>query len=61
MESIINAVTGFRSGIDQYIVALLAILGGFSVLAKITPSQADDKFIQKAIDFINTLGLTKKK
>lgn len=61
MESIINAVTGFWSGIDQYILAVLAILGGFSVLARLTPSQADDKFVQKAIDFINALGLTKKK
>lgn len=61
MESVINAVTGFWSGIDQYIVAVLAILGGFSVLAKLTPSEADDKFIQKIINVINTLGLTKKK
>lgn len=61
MESVINSVTGFWSGIDQYIVAVLAILGGFSVLAKLTPSEADDKFIQKIINVINTLGLTKKK
>jgi hypothetical protein len=61
MESVINAVTGFWSGVDQYILAVLAILGGFSVLAKLTPSEADDKFIQKIINIINTLGLTKKK
>lgn len=61
MDSIINAVTSFWSGIDQYVVAVLAILGGFSALAKLTPTQADDKFIQKAIDFIHLLGLTKKK
>jgi len=61
MESVINAVTGFWSGVDQYILAVLAILGGFSVLAKLKPSEADDKFIQKIINIINTLGLTKKK
>lgn len=61
MESVINAVTGFWSGIDQYIVAVLAILGGFSVLAKLTPTEADDKFVQKAINFVHALGLTKKK
>ena len=61
MESVINAVTGFLSSIDQYVVAVLAILGAFSGLAKLTPTQADDKFLQKAIDIIHLLGLTKKK
>lgn len=61
MDSIINAVTSFWSGIDQYIVAVLAILGGFSVLAKLTPTEADDKLVQKAINFVHALGLTKKK
>lgn len=61
MESVINAVQNIWGQLDGIILAILAILGGFSVLAKITPSEADDKFIQKAIDFINLLGLTKKK
>ena len=61
MDSIINSVQNIWGQLDGIILAILAILGGFSVLAKLTPSQADDKFIQKAIDFINMLGLTKKK
>ena len=46
--------------VDGIIVAILAILGGFSVLARLTPTEADDKFIQKVINFINALGLAKK-
>jgi hypothetical protein len=61
MESVISTVQNVWGQLDGIILAILAILGGFSVLAKLTPSQVDDKLIQKAIDFINLLGLTKKK
>lgn len=61
MESVISTVQNVWGQLDGIILAILAILGGFSVLAKLTPSQVDDKLIQKAIDFINVVGLTKKK
>lgn len=61
MESVINAAQSIWGQLDGIILAILAILGGFSVLAKLTPSEVDDKIIQKAVDFINMLGLTKKK
>jgi len=54
-------IQGIWSQIDGIVVAILAILGGFSVLAKLTPTEVDDRFIQKIIDVINALGLTKKK
>lgn len=61
MENLINLVSGFWGSIDQYVVAVLSILGGFSVLAKLTPTEADDKVIATIINFIHTVGLTKKK
>ena len=39
--------------------ALLMILGGASIIAKITPWEADNKFIDKILALINKLGLTK--
>lgn len=44
----------------EIITAVLAILGGFSVLAKFTPTQADDKVIATILSVIHTIGLTKK-
>lgn len=40
--------------------AVLAILGGFSIIAKLTPTEADNAFIDKIIGIIHALGLTKK-
>jgi len=61
MESIINAFQSIFSRLDEITIAVLAILGGFSALAKVTPTQADDKFFQKILDFVHLFGLTKKK
>lgn len=46
--------------LSQVASALLMILGGASIIAKLTPTEADDKIIKKIIDFIHSLGLTKK-
>lgn len=40
--------------------AILAILGAFSILAKLTPTKADDKIVDFLLKIVNTLGLTKK-
>lgn len=39
---------------------ILMVLGGFSILAKITPTPKDDKIIDKVLSLIHSLGLTKK-
>jgi hypothetical protein len=44
---------------SQIIVAVLSILGGFSIIAKMTPTQADDKVIDGILKFIQVLGLKK--
>lgn len=46
--------------IQQIISAVLMILGGASIIAKMTPTEADNKIIQKIENFIHALGLTKR-
>lgn len=58
MESLISF---FVNNWQDALTAVLAILGGFSVLAKFTPTEADDKIIQTVLNFVHGLGLTKKK
>ena len=40
--------------------AILMILGGFSIIAKITPTKTDDAIVDKVLSLIHMLGLTKK-
>ena len=40
--------------------AVLAVLGAASMVAKLTPTEADDAVVQKVLDFVHMLGLTKK-
>lgn len=45
--------------LTQVASAILMVLGGASIIAKLTPTESDDKIIQKIEDFIHKLGLTK--
>ncbi len=38
---------------------LLAILGAFSIIAKLTPTESDNKLLDKLLAIIHRLGLTK--
>jgi len=40
--------------------AVLAVLGAASIVAKLTPTEADDQVVQKILDVVHALGLTKK-
>lgn len=42
------------------IQAVLMVLGGFSIIAKFTPTKKDDAVIDAILKVIHTLGLTKK-
>lgn len=44
----------------EVIQAVLAVLGAASIVAKLTPTQADDAFVDKILTVIHALGLTKK-
>ena len=39
------------------IVLALAVFGGFSILAAITPNEADNKKVQAILTAINNLGM----
>lgn len=43
----------------QALELLLAILGVFSIIAKLTPTKVDDKILDFILKIIHTLGLTK--
>ena len=58
MDNIIATLAQAWGNVDQYIAGVLSILGLFSILAKLTPTEADDKFWAKVINFV---GLAKKK
>lgn len=58
MENVVAILAQAWGGVDQYITAVLVILGLFSILAKLTPSDKDDKFWAKVINWV---GLAKKK
>jgi hypothetical protein len=38
---------------------LLAALGLFSIIAKLTPTESDNKLLAKILAVVHTLGLTK--
>jgi hypothetical protein len=37
----------------------LAVLGVFSIIAKLTPTESDNKILDKVLALVHTLGLTK--
>jgi hypothetical protein len=55
---IINQILAFDWA--SLATGILTVLGGASIIAKLTPTEADDKVIQAIVSFIHTLGLTKK-
>jgi hypothetical protein len=45
--------------IKTIIELVLALLGVFSIIAKVTPTKTDDKVVQFVLDIVHKLGLTK--
>ena len=46
---------------DTIITALLAIIGGFSVIAKLTPTPKDDDIIAKIVSALDFVALNKQR
>lgn len=61
MEFIQTILAWFAAHGAEALSAILMVLGGFSVLAKLTPTEVDDRVIQFIIDIIHKIGLTKTK
>ena len=40
----------------ELITAVGSIVGGFAILASMTPNKSDDKIVQKALNVINFIG-----
>lgn len=59
MQNLINAGMWVAHNYQAIVLGVLSILGGFSILAKLTPTQVDDEILQKLVDLIHKLGLTK--
>jgi hypothetical protein len=60
MEAIQNVLSYIINNAGTVVTQVLAILGAFSVLAKLTPTKKDDAVIDFILRIIHTLGLTKK-
>lgn len=50
----------FNTNKLELIEGLFAFLGLFSVVAKLTPTDADDKILAAILKVVHTFGLTKK-
>ena len=44
---------------NDLMVTALAVMGAFSAIARLTPTEADDRMAQKILNVIHALGLTK--
>lgn len=44
----------------QLLIVIPALLGLFSVIAKATPTKADNRVLAVVVNLVHTLGLTKK-
>lgn len=43
----------------ELVTLLLAVLGVFSIVAKLTPTDADNKVLDKVLAVVHLLGMTK--
>ena len=53
MSDIISVVTGNYVAI---LSATASIVGGFAVIASLTPNKSDDRIVQMILDVVNFLG-----
>ena len=53
MSDIISVVTGNYVAI---LSAAASIVGGFAVIASLTPNKSDDRIVQIILDIVNFLG-----
>lgn len=59
METLVNTVQWVVVHKTELTAIALSVFGVFSLVARITPTQADNKIVDKIYAFIHTLGMTK--
>ena len=59
MEALIQISKWVTANFGEVMGAFLMTLGAASIIARLTPTKADDKVIARILSFIHLLGLTK--
>lgn len=61
MEAVRGLVCGMEHGTaGQLLVLIPAVLGVFSVIARATPTKADNRVLKVLVQVVHALGLTKR-
>lgn len=55
-----DIIAFFVTNSTDLLTLLGSILGVFSLIAKLTPTEADNKILDVVLKVVHTLGLTKK-
>jgi len=53
MSELVSSVMG---NYMQILAAAASIVGGFAVIASLTPNKSDDRIVQMILDIVNFLG-----
>ena len=53
MSELVSSVMGYYM---QILAAAASIVGGFAVIASLTPNKSDDRIVQMILDVVNFLG-----
>ena len=61
MNTILESYNWFYGNASEILFAITSIVTGASVIAKFTPTQADDNFIAKVIKVIDFVALNKSR
>ena len=51
-----DQIVAIINNMVEALPALAAIVGGFALLATLTPNKSDDKIVQTILDVVNFLG-----
>jgi len=61
METFTSAMAWVAANYDNVLIGVAAIVGGLSVIAKLTPTPKDDAILAKAVKVLDFLALNKQR
>ena len=59
MEIVTGIIAWITANWANLGLGIFSVLGGFSIIAKLTPTKADDAIVDTLLNIVHTLGLTK--